>query len=70
MRGVIIIRTRGAIARRLGVSEMTVARWMKRHHAPITREGNGCLVARLDELLRWHAKFCGNPRLHDEAQAG
>lgn len=67
MRGAVIIRTKGAIARLLGVSDRTIVRWMRAYGAPITREGNGPLVARRDALLAWHARFCGNQRLHDEA---
>lgn len=72
MRGSVnIVRTRGAIAHLLGVSVMTVDRWARLHGAPITREGGtGQLIARRDALLAWHARFCGNPRLHDEAATG
>lgn len=60
-----IIRTRGAIARLLGVSAATVKRWQECYGLPATREGpHGPVIARRAEILRWHALFCRQTDLH------
>lgn len=62
-----LLRTRGAIARLLGVSAATVRRWERLYGLPATRQGpRGELVAVRARVLHWHAQFCRQNNLHDD----